>query len=150
MLRTLPYISVFLLACLTLFYLHDYQPQLWNTLLVNVDVFDLTPEARYEHARISAINRLPIHYEEKQVLINHTVFLGATEEMVRLALGEPKKTYPPAVLKNEQGEDVIVMYDVYYLQGSLRPTRMEFQEDKEDKLFKLVDAKKGSALQWGD
>ena len=150
MLRALPYISVLLLACISLFYLHDYQPELWNSLLVEVDVFDLTPQARYEHARVYAINHLPIHYEEKQVLINHTVFLGATEDMVKLALGEPTKTYPPGILKNEQGQDVLVMYEIYYISDSLRPTRLEFQQDKEDQLYKLVDAKKGSALEWGN
>ena len=150
MLRALPYIILAVLAYLTLVYLHNYRPEIWTHLLIQFDVLDLTPEAKEEHTRETAISLLPIHYEEKQVLINRTVFLGATQEMVRLALGDPKKYFPPSFSKNEQGEIVKSIYYVYYLPGAIRPTILVFQEDKDDKLYKLVSAYKGSVLEWGN
>jgi len=139
-LRALPYIVISLLVYAVLFYMQTYQPDMMTKLLIQVDVFGLTRVADQEQQRLAKIHDLSIPYEDKQVLTNRTVFMGATSEMVQLALGKPTKTaQQPWAKKN-----VTLLYYVYYLPNDTRPTILVFQDDK------LIYAYKGSALDVGN
>ncbi len=133
MLRALPYILLSIIVYLVLFYLQNYQPELLKNIIVTVDVLDISPTAKIEHQRLSAINQLTIPYEQKQVLINGTVFIGCSGDMVKLALGEPQKTIPDP----PSGR----VYFIYYLIGDKRPTVLVLGKDG-----LLENAYKGSAL----
>ncbi len=136
MLRALPYIMVGGLVYLMLSYMANYQPELLTDILLQIDIYGITPEARQEQARLAAIKELTIPFEEKEVLVNRTVFLGATQEMVLLALGEPKKV----VEKHWEAKNLILTYYIYYLPNEKRPTIFVFQEGK------LINAYKDSAI----
>lgn len=138
--RALPYIVLAILVYGVLFYIENYQPELMTNLLIQVDVFGFTKVAAQEQDRLSKIKGLDITYDEKQVLVNRTVFMGATHDMVKLALGEPKKV----VEKMWEEKKVRLTYYVYYLPNDNRPTILVFQEDK------LINAYKGSALDVGN
>lgn len=111
-------------------YLQIFRPTLVKELIISVDVVGVTSLAQSEQNRQIQINQLPITFEEKQVLINKTVFLGATPQMVQLALGSPKES-------KRGGRETIY---IYYLPDDPRPTILRFQRDR------LVHAYKGSAL----
>jgi hypothetical protein len=140
MLRLLLYTFLAVTVYVTLFYLETYQPEMLTNLLIQVDVFGLTRAASMEQDRLAHINGLSIPYEEKKVLISRTVFMGATREMVKLALGEPRK----AVERMWDGKQIMLTYYIYFLPDDKRPTILVFQEDK------LVNAYKGSALDVGN
>jgi hypothetical protein len=137
MLRYLPYFIIFFVTFGVLAVLQMYQPDVMKQLLLTVDVFGFSDAAHQEKEREQAINDLSVTYEEKQILLHHTVFLGASTNMVRLALGhEPVKVYQ-RVLADQH---ITVTYFVYYLQDDKRPTILEFANDKLEKAYK------GSAL----
>lgn len=136
MFRVLQYIILLITVTMTAFYVATYQPELVKKLLINVDVFGITTVARTEHDRIEKIRMLTIPFEEKQVLMNRTVFMQASPEMVKLALGEPTKT----IDHQADEHSAIQTYYVYYLADDKRPTILVFQENK------LTQAFKGSAL----
>lgn len=138
--RILLYITLGILVYAVLFYLQTYRPETMAEFLVKVDVFGFTDIARQEQERLGKIRDLTIPYEEKQVLINRTVFIGATYDMVKLALGQPKKILQRAA----EGSSVALIYYVYYLPGDKRPTILVFQQDK------LTNAYKGSVLDIGN
>jgi len=138
MLRALCCILFILCFFLLFLFLEDNQPQLLADIMIRVDVFGWTHVVRVEQERLDKINNLTIPYEDKQVLIKRTVFMGASPEMVELALGKPikmAKTYQLA-----DGKNVSQLYYVYYLPNDKRPTIFIFKDDV------LVDAYKGSAL----
>ena len=154
MMRTLPYILLGLIVYAVLFYLDNFQPALLNTLLIQVDVFGVTHIAEQEQARLAKIKSLkddsgyPLAYQYKLVLINHTVFMGASPEMVRLALNEPAGCiidghYIPGPVNNatcKTPPQAGFSY-VYYLPDDTRPTIFVFENDK------LVNACKGSSAE---
>lgn len=111
-------------------YLQIYRPSFVKELILAIDVFGVTEVGTAEQQRLDAINKLSITYEEKQVLINKTVFLGASPQMVALALGQPSEQ------KQAPAENIYI----YYLPDDPRPTILKFSRDK------LVQAYKGSAL----
>ncbi len=138
--RALPYILIAISFYVTLFYLENYQPEMWNRMLLEVDVFGFSRAAQEEEARLDKIKNLTIPYEEKQVLIDKKVFMGATTEMVKLALDKPYKI----VERPWEGKNITLTYYIYYLKTDTRPTVLVFEEDK------LVYAYKGSALDAGN
>jgi len=140
MLRALPYILVGILVYLILFYMENYQPELLTDILIQVDVMGITPVAQHEQHRLSQIQDLTIPYEEKQVLIKRTVFIGAEPDMVKLALGEPKKIFE----KRATGKEPTFLYYVYYLPNDKRPTIFVFQNNV------LKDAYKDSTINIGN
>lgn len=149
MLRALPYYVLFILcAFLLIFYLENYQPQTMMSVLMEVDVFGWSKTVQLEQQRLLKIDSLtivdngknvPLPYEEKQALIHRTVFIGASTDMVRLALGEPMKT-AETELFSADGRKISQTLYVYYLPNDKRPTFFVFKEDK------LADAYKGSVL----
>lgn len=136
MFRAIQYIILIVTAAMMGFYVSVYQPELVNKLLINLDVFGLTRVAKQEHERIEKIRALTIPYEEKQVLMNRTVFMQASPEMVKLALGEPKRTFE----KPWPERGTMLNYFVYYVADDKRPTILVFENGK------LIHAYKGSAL----
>ena len=136
MFRAIQYIILIVTTAMMCFYMSVYQPDLVNRLFINLDVFGITRVAKEEHERIGKIRALTIPYEEKQVLMNRTVFMQATPEMVKLALGNPKKTFDRPW--TERGS--MLTYFVYYLVDDKRPTILVFENEK------LIQAYKGSAL----
>jgi hypothetical protein len=139
MFRLLQYIILTGTIVMSMVYVSMYQPDLINKLLINFDVFGITTVAKTEHERIEKIRALTIPYEEKQVLMKRTIFMQATQEMVKLALGEPKKKLERMWTER----NTMLVYYVYYLAEDKRPTILIFQEDK------LINAYKGSALDLG-
>jgi hypothetical protein len=138
MLRALPYCLLSLCVFILFFYLENYRPQVMADILLEVDFFGWSDIAQVEQDRLDKIKNLTIPYEEKQVLVRRTVFMGATTEMVGLALGKPMKTYEANALVD--GANIHQVYLVYYLPGDKRPTFFVFRNDV------LMDAYKGSAL----
>lgn len=111
-------------------------PNKMKELVLSVDQFGITDAGASEQARVRAIHAMPITYEEKQVLINRTVFLGASTEMVGLALGNPI-----CVQNSAATQDVpATQHWVYFIEGDPKPTRLAFQENR------LVSASKPSAM----
>lgn len=145
--RALPYIILALLVYGVLFYLETYEPEVLTTILIQVDVFGVTRVAEAEQQRLAAIKNLTIPYEEKQVLVDRTVFMGATEEMVKLALGEPKKVVE-RIWEDKDHNKKMLTYYVYYLPGDKRPTILVFEFDNAE--YTLVNAYKGSAIDIGN
>ncbi len=135
MLRVLLGILLAMIVYLGLFYMENFQPELMNSFLIKVDIFNITQAAKEEHKRIEDIKDLTIPYEEKQVLVNRTVFMGASQDMVRLALGEPRKTWVQTKYQE--------VYYVYFLPNDKRPTIFVFETNK------LIKAYRGSALDTG-
>ena len=126
MLRALPYIGLGLLLYIGFAFAQIFRPEEMNSLIVKLDVFGLTAASRYEHARQDKIMRLeqdaygmPIGSLEKTVLLNHTVFINASAQMVEYALGAPKI---PFKARNSRK-----MIYVYFLANDKWPTVFEFK-----------------------
>jgi|GEM_PF-978442 len=115
-----PLIAAFGL-CLVFFYLGNYQPQLLDKIIMNVDIFNITELSKKEHNRIDKIKRLNnIGILEKQVLMSRTVFIGATAEMIEYALGQPDKIQ----IDKESSQ---VVYYIYFLADERRPTFFQLE-----------------------
>ena len=121
MLRLLPYITISIVVYMFLIYMENYQPETLNKIIISVDVLGITDISKYEHYRQDKIKRLDnIGSLEKEVLLNHTVFIGATAQMVEYALGTPKLAFKG---KNNVGD---LLYYVYFIANDKRPTVFEF------------------------
>jgi hypothetical protein len=129
-------IAIFLLSIGTFYWIAHRFPDKVEELIIKVDRFGITEAGAVEQARIREINRLRITYEEKQVLIQRTVFLNATRDMVSLALGDPMCKLQRAA----RGAEPATEYWVYYIEGDRKPTMLAFQNNE------LVNAGKASAL----
>lgn len=136
-LRLLPFVAVSLVTVALFSYLNRTNPEMVRSALLKVDMLGITAPAQAEKARVAAINQLGIPWEQREVLINRTVFLGATEQMVYLALGQPQAANKRVAA--ERGNRELTVW-AYYLQDELRPTLLEFDEGK------LIGARKGSQL----
>lgn len=107
-----------------------------KNLLIAVDRLGITAVGAAEQARIYHINHMPITFEEKRVLIERTVFLGATREMVELALGTPVCRLETPAYKGQAAME----HWVYYIERDRKPTKLSFQNNE------LTTAAKASAL----
>lgn len=135
-LKVLAYLGVMVGVFGGAFYMQTYQPELMNGFILEVDRFGITSIGQEEKTRRARINALPITYEEKQILINKTVFLGASAEMVKLALGDPREVHK-ANNDPKQGEGTIY---VYHFPKDARPTLLRFEAGR------LTHAYKASAI----
>jgi len=151
MLRWLIYITTIILTISVSFrYFENCQPEAADKFLLRIDILEISDIAQKEQERLDKIKTLkvydddgqqvPIHYDQRQVLENHTVFLGATKEMVVLALGPPKGY----LIANN------FLRFVYYLSNDNRPTILEFSVliNKYNKKteYRLTKAYKSSAI----
>lgn len=120
----------------SIYYVYSYKPEIAREFLLKIDRFGLTPVGQREQQRLQAINQLPITYAEKQVLINRTVFLGASTEMVILALGEPKKQQHVPPSQEHIGHTTYV----YHFPKDPKPILLRFRDNQ------LTTAEKASAI----
>lgn len=128
-----------LIVCLGaggVYWLGQKFPDTMKDLIISVDRFGITEVGALEQKRVRTINRLPITYEEKQVLVQRTVFLSATREMVYLALGAPVCRLQSPKTATEPATE----YWIYYIEGDRKPTKLAFQNNE------LMNAGKISAL----
>ncbi len=143
MLRVLLGIMLAVTTYLVFAYVRSYQPELISDFILRMDVYGITSVAKQEQERREKIRALDIPYEQKQVLYNKTVFLGASAEMVEFALGVPKFRKQCRRTLHDQGTPLLPCY-VYYLPNSRRPTVFVFEGDS------LAGAYKDSALDVGN
>jgi hypothetical protein len=120
------------------YYVTTHRPDMIAQVRLKLDRFGLAAESPMEVKRVADINKLPISYEEKQILINRTIFMGASPRMVMLALGQPKQGHKTRDALS--GKESIIL--VYHLPKELRPTMLSFENNK------LSEAKKGSSIDY--
>ena len=133
--KTMPLMILVALLLAALLAYETAEPQAARQFLLQVDIFGLSDTATLENKRVSMIMTLPITYERKQALVGQKIFMGATPDMVRLALGPPKLQIERPI--SAEGPPTIWHY---YLPGESRPTVLEFEQNT------LVKAYKGSAI----
>lgn len=120
-------------------YVYTQRPDIIKQVLLKIDNLGIVQTRSVEDIeRIDQINALAISYEEKQVLINRTIFMGASPRMVMLAIGEPKSGHKE--LNKATGAQAVVL--VYHLPKELSPTILRFDEGK------LTKAEKGSSIDY--
>lgn len=136
LLKLLAFLLFIAIGAGAVYWLGHKFPDKMKDLIIAVDRFGITEVGASEQGRVRKINRLPITYEEKQVLVQRTVFLSATREMVYLALGTPVCRLQTAKTATEPATE----YWVYYIEGDRKPTKLAFQNNE------LVNAGKASAL----
>lgn len=138
--RFLVYIFIALITAGGLSYVHTSDPEALDDLLVHIDVLGITPAAQQEQERQAQIRALDIPYEKKKVLMERTVFMGASRQMVFLALGEPKTArYVKGKQAHANGKNVTEQW-IFFFKGDARPTVLEFEKET------LVSAYKGSNI----
>jgi hypothetical protein len=118
------------------YFAYRYAPDKVNELIIKIDRFGITDMGKREQYRINQIEQLPITYAEKQVLLDRTVFLGATPQMVKLALGTPKQEQTTGAV--DRGNEVITY--IYHFSKDSRPTLLRFENQK------LTSAGKASTI----
>ena len=112
-------------------YILFFQQTAINNFLVKYDSIGITSVGAKEKARLRTINNLNIPFEQRNALANRTVFIGASEQMVELALGSPTAT------PSEEGSQVRW---TYFFEEHSRPIYLYFEGGS------LVNAEKGSTL----
>jgi hypothetical protein len=136
--RLLLYACVAILTTGALSYVQRVDPAAIQDLLVKVDMLGFTQAAQQESQRLAKIRALTIPYEKKKALIERTIFMGATKEMVTLALGEPRSMQKNPT--NTKGGKKTSERWVFFFKEDARPTILEFEKDT------LVSAYKSSNL----
>lgn len=131
------FIGIIVIGSGIFFWVAQAFPDKMKDLLISVDRFGITDVGAAEQQRVRSINRLrTITFEERQVLIQRTVFLGATREMVYLALGDPVCVLQVPASRQQPAAEAWV----YYIEGDRKPTQLLFQNNE------LMNAGKTSAL----
>lgn len=134
--RIIPYLGIMILTFASIFYMQTNHPAAMKEVILKVDRFGITEAGAEEKRRLMMIRSLDIPYEKKKVLEQRTVFMGATSQMVYLALGAPKRRSDNLdSTANQQIETWI-----YYFPGDKRPTMLDFEGGV------LVSAYKGSVI----
>lgn len=141
MIRLLAIIIIAGLTTASLSYVKTTNPEALDELLVHIDVLGITKVASIERERINMIRNLDIPFEQKKVLMERTIFMGASRQMVVLALGQPKGATRLSGKPSPQNPELKPTERwVYYFKGDQRPTVLDFEKDT------LVSAYKGSAI----
>lgn len=90
--RFLAFVSSVVLLTLTLAMgIKVANPKMYLQMALAVDVFGFSETLSREKSRLEKIDLLPISNDKKNILVNNTVFIGATTGMVKLALGNPAR-----------------------------------------------------------
>jgi hypothetical protein len=124
-------------------YVQHKRPEAIEQLIVRVDVFALSEVASKERERMAQIAALQIPFEQKKVLMERNIFMGATRQMVFLALGNPvdaKSLLNDEDMLRRPAGDRYTERWVYYFKDDQRPTILEFKEEQ------LMSAYKASKL----
>lgn len=116
------------------FYISNYHKDELNKFYLKFDVWGVTDIGRTELQRLEAIDDLEkeVVHVQREALKNRTVFLGATDKMVILALGKPLKD-PKLNSLNQQ-------VWIYNFDDYSRPTYLYFE--KRSNKWILVKAEK--------
>lgn len=109
-------------------------PTVYLKLVVTCDVFGLNKTAKLEKQRLDNINLLPISNEKKNFLIEHRIFLGASETMVELALGNPLDKVPQESMQQKEKERWI-----YHFDNDINSTALEFHEGTLVTAFNVIN-----------
>lgn len=136
MIKSLAYLVAAFAVFFLVLWLGTTQPQTLDRLLIRVDVLGWTEAGALERQRLARIMKLPVALEKRQALGNRTVFLGATREMVFLALGAAKDKRSYA----DRKPGVLVETWLYYIHGDQQPTLLIFEDDH------LTEARQVSTL----
>ncbi len=139
MIRILSFLIVAIMTTAGLTYVDRTNPDAIKELLLHIDVLGITPEGSKERARIEQINALPIPFEQRKILMERTIFMGASPEMVSLALGAPQEQQNGS--RASMGTTISQQRWIYFLKDEQRPTVLEFENGV------LISAYKGSALE---
>jgi len=107
------------------FYVSNFHEDDLKKFYLKFDTLGITTVGRSELNRIDAIKALsdrpsPVPVPQQDALINRTVFLGADNEMVTLALGPPIED--PTI--NDKGQQLWV----YHFDDYNRPTYLYFEK----------------------
>ena len=125
--KTVMYLAIAVLTGASLSYVSVSRPEMLDSLLLRVDVLGITEAGAKEKQRIETIRSLEIPFEKKKVLMERTIFMGASRQMVYLALGEPRKAQRyKTPISGSSGKDVTEEW-VYFFKGDSRPTVLEFK-----------------------
>lgn len=124
-------------------YAYVQHPEVYKKIKIKLDKLGLIQQSPEEIQRVAEINKMTISYEEKQILINKTIFMGATPRMVMLALGQPKQGHKGD--KTNEGKDIITL--TYHMPGEFKPTQLYFENNKLTKAYKIsnIDIDRTSA-----
>lgn len=136
--KFIPHLLIAILTMGSVIYMDRLQPAAMESLLMKIDTFGITSVGAKEKLRVAQIKSLPITYEQKQVLIGRTIFMGANTTMVFLALGNPRSA--SATPEDAATQRPKIDKWVYYFSGDKRPTVLEFENSV------LTSAYKGSVL----
>ncbi len=128
-------LSIIVAVCIGLSILRMRHPDIYYNITLSMDVFGLSADNEQEKKRINKIALLPISDEKKDFLIKHSIFMGATPRMVKLALGDPRMEQH--TVSQQNAAQPVLVY-VYHFPQDSRPTLLMFEEDK------LVAAQKSS------
>lgn len=102
------------------------QNQQFDELVLKLDRYGFTSASKQEMARVATIDALDIPADKRLILQQRTIFLGATPQMVLLALGEPMAEMRlPKTAESAAG--TIVM--VYRFSEANRPTVLRFDQE---------------------
>jgi len=111
-----------LIAITVLKYRH---PDIFFKLAVTVDIFNIKGDSKVERMRIDNITLLPISREKQELLINKTIFMGASTKMVELALGKPRNES-----EGYNNNNVIEKRWQYHFAGDAEPVIMVFIDNR--------------------
>lgn len=115
---------VSILGLTLLLALKNADPKLYLKVALAVDVIGLSNNTQLEKNRLEKIDLLPISQEKKNILNNHTIFLGATPTMVRLALGNPMKEETVLV------DGISLIRWQYHFKEDISPTTLDFEDSR--------------------
>lgn len=118
-----PLILIVLLASGALAFLKIQRPDMFYSLMISFNISPPGIDSAAEQDRLDHIRLLPLSDEKKQFLIQHTIFMGASESMVELALGKPKQAYFGAPTA---GGGTVHKW-LYYFPGDSKPTLLVFE-----------------------
>jgi hypothetical protein len=117
-------VSILVAAMTMLFALKSSNPTLYLKLALTFDFIGISGNANDEKLRLEQIDLLPVSQDKKNILTNHTIFLGATPSMVTLALGKPDE-----VIHTPDGSNAVATERwIYHFEQDVNPTRLEFHE----------------------
>ena len=135
--RFIKLLVILLLLCGAFLYVQNYRKDELEKFYLKFDSWGVTQVGRDELQRRAAIDALQdqgVIFVQQEALKNRTVFLGATDQMVLLALGKP--------IKNPEMNTLNQQVWTYSFDDYGRPTLLYF--DKRDGKWILSKAEKSN------
>lgn len=125
---------VILLLCLTIaaagiFLIKERHPEIYYSINIYTGFMENKETRIKEKRRIDSIQLLPISLEKKNILISRTIFMGATTNMVELALGKPLNSNQVNV-KHKDGSSTLLDNWIYHFPNDTRSTLLQFENNQ--------------------